>query len=113
LGWAVNLDQGDFLGKQALMDLRQHDIRKKLCCMTMEKGIALGKEPIYHDGDYVGYVTSANYGYSIGKYMAYGYLPVELSQPGSQVRIEYFGERFEAQVDDDPLYDPGMKKLKI
>lgn len=112
LGWAVNLDQGDFLGREALLKLKARDTAKKLCCLTMEEGMALGKEPIYYKGACVGYVTSANYGYSIRKHIAYGYLPVEAANKGARVEIEYFGERFPAQVDDDPLFDPGMKKLK-
>ena len=35
----------------------------------------MGKEPIRPDGRVVGYVTSAAYGYSIGRGIAYGYLP--------------------------------------
>ncbi|MEJ2486486.1 MAG: FAD-dependent oxidoreductase [Anaerolineales bacterium] len=112
LGWAVDLDQGDFLGREALLEFQESGIDQRLCCLTMENGMALGKEPILSGDQSIGYITSANYGYSVGKHIAYGYLPAEFAQKGTRVEIEYFGERFPAQVDDDPLYDPGMKKLK-
>ncbi len=112
LGWAVDLDQGDFLGRAALLELRAAGIDHRLCCLTMQNGMALGKEPIFSGDQCVGYVTSANYGYSVGKHIAYGYLPSGFAHKGTQVEIEYFGERFPALVDDDPLYDPGMEKLK-
>ena len=35
----------------------------------------------------MGYVTSANYGYSVGKHILYGYLPVEYAAPGTQVEV--------------------------
>ena len=82
-----------------------------LCCLTLDEGTALGKEPIFTGDKCIGYVTSANYGYSVGKHIAYGYLPAQYARKGTQVEIEYFGERFTAHVDNDPLFDPGMKKL--
>jgi len=57
-------------------------------------------------------VTSANYGYSVGKYIAYGYLPALHTAVGTQVAIEYFGERLAATVSDDPQFDPAMQRLK-
>ena len=39
----------------------------------------MGKEPIWHDGRVVSYVTSAAYGYSIGQGIVYGYLPTALA----------------------------------
>lgn len=112
LGWAVNLEQGDFLGREAFLKIKQSGVDKMLCCLTLDEGTALGKEPIFTGDKCIGYVTSANYGYSVGKHIAYGYLPAQYARKGTQVEIEYFGERFTAHVDNDPLFDPGMKKLK-
>ena len=44
----------------------------------------------------VGYVTSAGYGYSVGRCIVYGYLPAELAVPGTAVEVEYFDERLPA-----------------
>ena len=63
-------------------------------------------------GKAVGYVTSSNYGYSVGKQIAYGYLPVEYAEKRTQVEIEYFGKRLTATVSDDPQYDAKMEKIK-
>ncbi len=112
LDWAVRLDKRDFKGRQALMKIREAGITRKLCCLTLDEGVILGKEPIFVNDEAIGYVTSTNYGYSIGKQIAYGYLPIEYAQKGTQVEIEYFGQRFKAVVDEDPLYDAEMKKLK-
>ncbi len=112
LDWAVRLDQDDFKGKEALLKIKEIGISRKLCCLTLDEGVLLGKEPILKDGKTVGYVTSTNYGYSSGKQIAYGYLPIELTDKGTQVEIEYFGKRLTATVADDPQYDPKMEKIK-
>lgn len=102
LDFAVKLDQSDFIGRNALQNAKP---RVKLCCLTLERGNLLGKEPVLHQGRKVGYVTSANYGYSVGKLIAYAYLPLELAQKGRALEVIYFGEGQPAVVDDDPLYD--------
>ncbi len=110
LGFAVRLDKGDFIGRSAL----KTEPTRKLCCLTFTdpQVAVMGKEPIL-DGDHIlGYVTSANYGYSIGKSIAYGYLPVSHAQEGTPVEIYYFGSRHPAIVTKEPLYDPRNVKLK-
>ena len=57
-------------------------------------------------------MTSANYGYSIGRGIVYGYLPVDLAVEGTPVEVEYFGERLAATVAADPLFDPKGQRLK-
>ena len=78
--------------------------------------VVLGKEPILSadtgNGRALGYVTSADYGYSVGKHIAYGYLPATFADKGRKVHILYFGERIPATVDDDPLFDAEMSRLK-
>jgi glycine cleavage system aminomethyltransferase T len=36
--------------------------------------VLMGFEPIYANGDCIGQVTSGNYGYAVGKYIAFGYV---------------------------------------
>ncbi|WP_143677397.1 glycine cleavage T C-terminal barrel domain-containing protein, partial [Streptomyces scabiei] len=76
------------------------------------QAVVMGKEPVY-DGDRgVGYVTSAAYGYTIGKPIAYAWLPVELAVPGTTLHIGYFDQRVEAVVAEEPLFDPTMSRLR-
>ena len=66
-----------------------------------------------YDGDRaVGYVTSAAYGYTIGKGIAYAWLPAELAAPGTAVHIGYFDRRIAAVVAEEPLFDPTMTRLR-
>jgi dimethylglycine oxidase len=120
LGWTVKLDKpGDFLGKVACATLKDKPLTKKLCCLTLEdrSAVLFGYEPVFgtngHTREHaVGYVTSANFGYSVGHTIAFAYVPADQSAPGTRFEIEYFGQRFKATVGADPQYDAQMAKLK-
>ncbi|HEY7701611.1 MAG TPA: glycine cleavage T C-terminal barrel domain-containing protein, partial [Candidatus Limnocylindrales bacterium] len=58
------------------------------------------------------YVTSAGFGYTIGKAIAYAWLPAAAARPGQPVTIRYFGEAVPAMVAEEPLFDPGMTRLR-
>lgn len=111
LGFAVRMDKGDFLGRAALADA---PVRSRLCCLTVTdpRKVVVGKEPVYDGDRCVGYVTSAAFGYTVGLGIAYAWLPVELSAPGTTVQIGYFDERIVATVTAEPLFDPGMARLR-
>ena len=114
LSWAVRLGKDNFIGREALLKIKEEGIRRKLCCMTFDdpQAVALGKEPILKGDKKLGYVTSADYGYSVGKYIVYGYLPIEYAEEGTKVEIQYFDRRNLATVSTEPLYDPTSEKLK-
>ena len=114
LGFAVRMRKGEFIGRQALRDIRARGLTRRLCCLTLDdpNRVVVGKEPIL-DGDRVlGYATSANYGHSIGRGIVYGYLPITHAEVGTPVDVLYFGERLAATVAAEPLYDPDGSRLK-
>jgi glycine cleavage system aminomethyltransferase T len=114
LGFAVKMDKGEFQGRDALARRLERGPTRKIACMTLDDAAAvvLGKEPIRSGEPVVGYATSAGYGYSVGRCIVYGYLPVELAVPGTPVEVEYFDERLPATVAEDPLWDPKGERLR-
>jgi glycine cleavage system aminomethyltransferase T/glycine/D-amino acid oxidase-like deaminating enzyme len=124
LGFAVRLNKGDFIGRNALLRIKEQGITRRLSCMTFDDPAVsvLGKEPTFsispspsgggQGGGFLGYVTSANYGYTIGKSIVYGYLPLEHAAEDTKVEVQYFGRRYPATVVKEPLYDPEMTRLK-
>ncbi|MGD0811453.1 MAG: glycine cleavage T C-terminal barrel domain-containing protein, partial [Acidimicrobiales bacterium] len=72
----------------------------------------MGKEPVFSHGNPVGYVTSAAYGYSVGRTIAYAFMPVALARPGEPIEIEYFGERLSAHVVTEPCFDPEGSRVR-
>jgi dimethylglycine oxidase len=114
LGFAVRWDK-EFQGKAALEAIRaEGGPTHRLACMTFDdpRVVAMGKEPIWHEGQVVSYVTSAAYGYSVGRGIVYGYLPTALAAAGTPVEVEYFGVPHAATVSADPLWDPEGEHLK-
>ena len=114
LGFAVKMDKGSFQGRDELERRLEHGPREKLACITLDErgAVVFGKEPIRSDGRMVGYATSAGYGYSVGRCIVYGYLPVELAVPGTPLEVEYFDERLPATVAEDPQWDPKGERLR-
>ncbi|MET8853173.1 FAD-dependent oxidoreductase [Amycolatopsis sp. NPDC004625] len=108
--FAVRLAKGDFLGREAI---EGRTPSRRLRCLTIDDGrtVVLGKEPVFVDGVPSGYVTSAAYGYTVGRPIAYAWLPAS-ADVGSSVEIEYFGRRVAATVAAEPLVDPGMERIR-
>ncbi|KAJ6108250.1 NAD dehydrogenase [Penicillium sp. IBT 18751x] len=102
----------DYVGRLALERLAQEKPTRRLRCLTVNDGrsMILGKEPVFHNDRSVGYVTSAGFGFTVHKPVAYAWLPSKLDE-GDSVEIEYFGRRIKATVTAEPLYDPDMKRL--
>lgn len=115
IGWAVRLKKGDFLGREALVEAKKAGVSQELVCLVSDdpKAMALGKEPVFNGSNQaIGYVTSADYGYSVSKFIAYAYVPVAYSEKGTRLRVRYFDRVWEAIVADDPQVDPQMRRLR-
>tara|TARA_R110002003_G_scaffold135_3_gene12512 strand:- start:12513 stop:15065 length:2553 start_codon:yes stop_codon:yes gene_type:complete len=112
--YAIELDKkDDYIGKAALEKLSKKTSSRRLRCLTVDDGrsMILGKEPVFHSGVAVGYVTSAAFGYTVRKPVAYAWLPGKIRE-GESVEVEYFGKRIQATVTADPLYDPQGRRLR-
>nr|WP_152648896.1 FAD-dependent oxidoreductase [Streptacidiphilus anmyonensis] len=114
LGFAVRMDKGDFLGREALVGLGEETAARRLVPLLLDDphAVVMGREPVRVDGAPVGYVTSAAFGYTIGKSIAYAWLPAASAAPGTRVGVEYFGEVLPAVVAEEPLFDPGMARIR-
>ena len=112
LDWRVDLDKGEFCGRAALVELKKYGIARKLCTFTLESmAYPVSGEAIIADGKTVGFTTSANFGHTIGKPIAYGYIPVELADRPDFI-IEVYGDQIPATRHDGALYDPTGARLR-
>ena len=114
LGFAVKLDKGDFIGREALVQQKVTSSKQRLCCIAISdtRSIALGKEPIQYSDKIIGWVASGGYGYSVGMSLAYAYLPIEYSKPGTALSVEFFGTQVDAEVVKSPLWDPKGERIR-
>ena len=112
LGWRVNMGKGDFCGRDALQAQLASGVGRKLCTFALEQmAYPVSGEAIIADGSVVGFTTSANFGHTVGKPIANGYLPIELADRVDFV-IEVYGEPIPAIRHDLALYDPTNTRLK-
>jgi glycine cleavage system aminomethyltransferase T/glycine/D-amino acid oxidase-like deaminating enzyme len=114
LGFAVRLDKGDFIGREALVAARAAGLRKRLRCLVLDDpgSIALGNEPVRVDGEIVGRVTSGGYGFAVERSLAYAYLPPERAAIGTRGDVEVFGRWVGFEVVAEPLYDPTGGRIR-
>jgi glycine cleavage system aminomethyltransferase T/glycine/D-amino acid oxidase-like deaminating enzyme len=112
LDFAVKLDKGDFIGREALV--AKQEPGRRLVCIVLDdsRSVALGSEPVRIDGDLVGRVTSGGYGYTVERSIAYAYVPAANAQEGTAVEIEIFGDWIAGEIAAEPLYDPKSERVR-
>ena len=118
LMFAVKLDKGDFVGRDALMRRRDEGATRRLLQFLLldPDPLLYHDEPIWADGEMVGRTTSGAYGHSLGGAVALGYVSGSEQTVASLVasarfEIEVGGRRIEAKASLAPMYDP--KNLRI
>jgi 4-methylaminobutanoate oxidase (formaldehyde-forming) len=109
LGFCVK-DDKDFVGSEAL---RAREPARRLRCLVLTdpRSVALGNEPVRVGDRVVGRVTTGGYGYTVGRSIAYAYLPPE-HDVGTAVDVEIFGERIAGEVAREPLFDPKGERVR-
>ena len=112
VGFAVKLDKGDFIGRDALLTADQPT--RRLACLVLDdpRAVALGSEPVRVGGEIVGRVTSGGYGYTVERSIAYAYLPASSAAPGTRVEVEIFGEWIPGTAAEEPLFDPKGERIR-
>jgi len=113
LGFCVKLDKGEFNGRAALLKKRESPAGTRLVCLVLDdpRSVALGSEPVRIGGEIGGRVTSGGYGYSVGKSIAYAFVPADV-ETGAAVEVEVFGSWIAGQISPEPLYDPEGKRVR-
>jgi glycine cleavage system aminomethyltransferase T/glycine/D-amino acid oxidase-like deaminating enzyme len=112
LPFAVDMDT-DFVGREALATAKEEGIDNRVTPLTLDDStdILLSGRPVLKDGEAIGYVQAADFGYTIGESIAYTYVPSEYAEAGTDVTVLCEGEEYDATVRDEPLFDPGRDKI--
>lgn len=106
LDWAVERDRGPFLGDRALQEIAGRGPSRVLCGLEID-GEAVERSyesaglfprlpveafrapaPILHRGREAGYVTSRAWSPLLKRYLALGFLPPDLAEPGGKIRVQ-------------------------
>jgi glycine cleavage system aminomethyltransferase T/glycine/D-amino acid oxidase-like deaminating enzyme len=102
-------DDRSFVGADAL-----REPRRRLRCLLLEdpRSVALGNEPVRVGEEICGRVTTGGYGYTVGRSIAYAYLPAEHGV-GTEVHVDIFGRWVAGEVAAEPLLDPEGARLRV
>ncbi|MBB4684096.1 GcvT family protein [Amycolatopsis jiangsuensis] len=113
IGFAVSKKKEGYVGYDRMAGLSAETVSRRLTCLTVDDGrsVVLGSEPVFVGGVPAGYVTSAAFGHTVGRPIAYAWLPSTLT-PGNAVEIQYFDRRVKATVAAEPLVDPEMTRIR-
>jgi 4-methylaminobutanoate oxidase (formaldehyde-forming) len=113
LGFAVRMDKGDFIGRDALLAAREPARRLVGLGLDDPRALALGSEPVRIDGRAVGRVTSGGYGYTVDRSLAYAYVPASEAVAGRRVEVVIFGQPVGAVVTTEPFFDPTNARVRM
>jgi aminomethyltransferase len=105
LGWAVKLDKGDFIGRDALVRLRAEAGRRQRIGLEVEgKRIAREGAAVMYQGRAAGRVTSGTFTPTLARAIAMAYVDPELAAPGATCEVDVRGKTAPARVVPLPFY---------
>ena len=121
LDWAVKLDKEDFLGKPSLVRIQNKGVHQRLIGYEMvdpnvvpeEANQIVVENPDWPIGlEIIGRITSSRYSPTLKKSIGLGWLPVNMSEPGTEFTVRIRGEFHRGRVVALPFYDPDGEQLK-
>ncbi|HEY5270528.1 MAG TPA: aminomethyltransferase family protein, partial [Anaerolineales bacterium] len=116
LGFCVDLDKGDFIGREALVRQKQAGVKRKLCTLVLDGNEftqIYGGEAVYHDGKIITRVRSGGFGYTLNKNILFAYLPMELAKIGTRLEVDLIEGRFQGAVTATVLFDLKGEHLRV
>ncbi len=98
----------DFIGKTPALAEKTQGPARKLCAFEVDASDAdvVAYEPIWLNGDVVGFCTSGGYSHYGEKSIAMGFVPTADAHEGLAVEIEILGEMRPARLITQPLFAP-------
>jgi glycine cleavage system aminomethyltransferase T len=100
----------DFIGAGAL-EARPPAARTLRTIALDDEQVAMGAEPVEVDGESVGFVTSAGWGPTVERSIAYAWLPRGLPE-GTEVDVRYFDRTLHGRIAPTTLFDPDGERVR-
>ena len=107
LGWVVKFDKGDFVGREALLAVKQKGPSRKLVGLKiLDRGIPRTGYPVVPraGGSPIGSVTSGTQSPSLKQAIAIAYVDIAHSKEGTELAVDIRGTPVPAQVTPTPFY---------
>jgi aminomethyltransferase len=105
LGWIVGWKKDDFLGAAVLRAQKANGVTRKIVGFEMiDRAIARHGYDVYEGGRKIGVVTSGTQTPFLKKSIGMAYVPIERTEPGTELTIDVRGRRVRARVVPMPFY---------
>lgn len=106
LGWSVKLNAGDFIGRDALLKVKEAGPKRKLVGIVMtDRGIPRGGYALYDtNGQRIGALTSGTRGLTVQRDIGMGYVDAARAVVGETVLVDIRGKQAAAQIVALPFY---------
>ena len=108
-------DKGDFVGRAAALAERDGPPPShRLVTLDIDAldADASGYEPVWRDGQKVGFVTSGGFGHTIGRSLAMALVAPESAGAGTELTVHVVGAERRARVIPPSPYDPEGKAMR-
>jgi aminomethyltransferase len=113
LGWSVELDKGDFQGRDALARDKDATMLRLTSVVLEGGGDEASGGAIAVDGEEVGLVTQAvESPYLGGKTLGLAKIRKDLRNPGQNIEVRAGDRMVKGEVVDHPVYDKERKRVK-
>jgi aminomethyltransferase len=112
LGWIVKMEKGNFVGREALLKIKERGIkRKRVGFETDKKGVfPRPHQKISRGEEVVGEVTSGGYSPSLNRGIGMGYVEVKSSKPDTLLTLHIRDRKEEVRIVKLPFYKMGSVK---
>lgn len=108
LGWLTKLDKGEFIGREALKQVKEEGIKRKLVGFTIDDDRAIprsGYNILSTEGNEIGFVTSGSQSITLGKGIGMGYVEKDFTEEGTKVNIEIRNRKVGATITTPPFIE--------
>ncbi len=104
LGWTVKFQQGDFIGKKALLAYKDNGYERELSGFIIKgRGIARQGYNIVKAGELIGEVTSGSYSPTLDENIGLGYIDRNYAEIGNEIEIEIRRRKITAEIVETPF----------
>ena len=111
----IDWNKDDFIGRKAAIAERDGKTPEQiLVTLDIDAGDAdaSGYEPVWSDGELVGFVTSGGYGHTIKKSLAMALVNADLAKEGTKLSVHIVGVERQATVIAPSPYDPAGHAMR-
>ena len=108
-------DKGEFIGRESAITERDgNGPNRKVVTLEVDAtdADASGYEPVWQDGNLVGFVTSGGYGHTVGKSLAMAMIDRDAAMEGTELAVHVVGVERAARVIPQSPYDPDGKAMR-